>query len=82
MSEEKFDAKVDQASGKVKETIGKVTGDKRTEAEGKSLNAAGKAKEIFDDAKAGVENAFNDAKDSAEGAIDGLKNAFDKNDDK
>lgn len=71
MSEEKFDAKHDQASGKVKETIGKVTGDKRTEAEGKSEHASGKAKEFV-----------SDVKESIDGAIDGVKDAFDKDDKK
>lgn len=71
MSEEKFDAKLDQVSGKAKETFGKVTGDKRTEAEGKSEQVAGKAKEFV-----------NDVKESIDGAIDGIKDAFDKDDDK
>lgn len=71
MSEEKFDAKLDQASGQVKETVGKATGDKRTEAEGKSEKAAGKAKEFV-----------NDVKETIDGAVEGIKDAFDKDDDK
>ena len=71
MSEEKFDAKLDQASGQVKETVGKATGDERTEAEGKSEKAAGKAKEFV-----------NDVKETIDGAVEGIKDAFDKDDDK
>lgn len=71
MSEEKFDAKLDQASGKVKETVGKATGDKRTEAEGKSDQASGKAKEFV-----------SDVKESIDGAVEGVKDAFDKDDRK
>ena len=71
MSEEKFDAKLDQASGQVKETVGKATGDKRTESEGKSEKVAGKAKEFV-----------NDVKETIDGAVEGIKDAFDKDDDK
>lgn len=71
MSEEKIDAKLDQASGKVKETFGKATGDKRTEAEGKAEHTSGKVKEFF-----------SDVKDSVDGAVDGVRKAFDKDDDK
>lgn len=63
MSEEKFDAKVDQLSGSVKEGLGKMTGDKRTESEGKTEKASGDIKE-----------KIADAKDTVKGALDGLKN--------
>lgn len=39
------------AGGKIKETIGKVTGDKRTQAEGKKEQAAGKVQETYGRAK-------------------------------
>ena len=71
MSEEKFDAKLDQVSGKVKETVGKVTGDKHTETEGKTEHASGKVKEFVADIK-----------DTIDGAVDGIKNTFDKDDTK
>lgn len=67
MSEEKFDAKLEQLSGSAKEVIGKLTGDKEIEVEGLVEKGIGKAKELVEDAKDGLE-----------GAINGIKNAFDK----
>ncbi|WP_449459320.1 CsbD family protein [Streptococcus suis] len=67
MSEEKFDAKLEQLSGSAKEVIGKLTGDKEIEVEGLVEKGTGKAKELVEDAKDGLE-----------GAINGIKNAFDK----
>jgi uncharacterized protein YjbJ (UPF0337 family) len=52
----------DKAKGAVKETVGKVTGDKRTEAEGKTDQVKGK-----------VKNAADDAAETAKGARDSLK---------
>lgn len=60
---EKFDAKLDQAKGSVKEAAGKLTDDKRLEAEGTVEKLAGKAKEVAEDVK-----------DTVAGAIDKLKN--------
>lgn len=74
MSEEKFDAKLEQLSGSAKEVIGKLTGDKEIEVEGLVEKGIGKAKELVEDAKELVE----DAKDGLEGAINGIKKAFDK----
>jgi uncharacterized protein YjbJ (UPF0337 family) len=39
------------AGGKIKETIGKVTGDKSTQAEGKKEKAVGKVQETYGRAK-------------------------------
>ena len=47
-----------QAKGAVKETVGKLTGDAKTEAEGKTEKAAGK-----------VQNAVGGLKDSAREAL-------------
>lgn len=66
MTENKFDAKLDQLAGAVKETAGKVLGDKELQAEGLVEKVAGKAKELVEDAK-----------DTVEGAIQGLKNVTD-----
>jgi uncharacterized protein YjbJ (UPF0337 family) len=52
----------DKAKGSLKEAAGKVTGDKRTEAEGKTDQVKGKAK-----------NAARDAKEGAKGVRDSLK---------
>ena len=60
-----LEEKLNQAKGSVKEGFGKLTGDKKTEAEG----VAEKAKEVAEDAKEAVE-----------GAIKGVKNIFHKDD--
>jgi uncharacterized protein YjbJ (UPF0337 family) len=52
----------DKVKGSLKEAAGKVTGDRRTEAEGKTDRAKGK-----------VKNAASDAKESAKGVRDSLK---------
>ena len=52
----------DKVKGAVKEGAGKLTGDKRTEAEGKT-----------DRAKGDVQGAAQDAKDAAKGVGDSLK---------
>ena len=53
---------MDKAKGAVKEGVGKVTGDKRTEAEGKTDRAKGEAKD-----------AAHDVKEGAKGVRDSLK---------
>ncbi|HEX7970466.1 MAG TPA: CsbD family protein [Stellaceae bacterium] len=53
---------MDKAKGKVKEAVGKVTGDTRTEAEGKTDQVKGEAKD-----------AAHDVKESVKGAADSLK---------
>ena len=52
----------DKIKGAVKEGAGKLTGDKRTEAEGKTDQAKGKAK-----------NAASNVKEGAKGVRDSLK---------
>lgn len=59
MDKDRIDGAIHQAKGKVKETWGKVTGDKKTEAEGKAENTAGK-----------VQNSIGGAKDTAKDALD------------
>ena len=51
----------DKIKGAIKEAAGKLTGDKRTEAEGET-----------DQAKGDVKNAARDVKDAAKGARDSL----------
>lgn len=62
MSEEKFNAKVDQLKGSVKEGAGKVTGDKELQTEGFMEKTLAKGKELAEDAK-----------EIAEGAVDSVK---------
>ena len=64
---DKFDAKLDQLKGSVKEGFGKLTGDKKTETEKKKKKVAAKAKEVVQDVKDGVE-----------GLVDGVKNSLKK----
>lgn len=62
--------KINQAKGAVKEGIGKLTGDKKTEKEGAAEKVVSKVKEVAEDAK-----------DAVEGAFEGVKNMI-KGDDK
>ena len=57
------DGTVDKIKGTVKEGVGKVTGDRRTEAEGQT-----------DQVKGDVKNAGQDIKDAAKGVRDSLSN--------
>jgi uncharacterized protein YjbJ (UPF0337 family) len=52
----------DTVTGSIKEAAGKMTGDRRTEAEGKT-----------DQAKGEVKNAARDVKETAKGVRDSLK---------
>lgn len=58
MDKDRVEGAGQQVKGAVKETFGKVTGDTKTEAEGKADKAAGK-----------VQNAVGGAKDSARDAV-------------
>ena len=62
--------KVNQAKGAIKEGVGKLTGDEKTEKEGTAEKVISKVKEVAEDAK-----------DAVEGAIEGVKNMI-KADDK
>ena len=60
------DASFDQLAGKAKETLGKVTGDKETETEGKLQNLEGKIAEKVDDVKDTVQGVVNRLKGDEE----------------
>jgi len=62
-----IEEKLDQAKGLVKEGVGKLTGDKKTEKEGAAEKVVSKVKEVAEDAK-----------DAVEGAIEGVKNMLHK----
>jgi uncharacterized protein YjbJ (UPF0337 family) len=66
MNKERIEGSFDQAKGKVKEGIGKATGDAKLESEGKADQVAGK-----------VENAIGGAKDAIKDAADSVKKAVD-----
>jgi len=59
MDKDRIAGAAHQAKGAVKETVGKVTGDKKTQAEGAAEKAAGK-----------VQNAVGGAKDTVRDAAD------------
>ena len=58
MDKDRIEGSATQAKGAVKEAFGKVTGDAKTEAEGKADKAAGK-----------MQNAIGGAKDAARDAL-------------
>ena len=62
-----LEEKLNQAKGALKENVGKLTGDKKLESEGAVEKGLGKAKEVIDNVKEGVE-----------GAVEGIKNTFNK----
>ncbi|MEV0991196.1 CsbD family protein [Streptomyces sp. NPDC049949] len=60
--------KMDQAKGKAKEAVGKVTGNDRMKAEGKTDQAKGKAKEALSETEErarGVRDSLSDKRDRA-----------------
>ncbi|WP_455445558.1 CsbD family protein [Streptococcus salivarius] len=59
--------KLNQAKGALKEGVGKLSGDKKTEIEGAVEKVVAKAKDGLEDVKEGIE-----------GAVEGLKNNFKK----
>lgn len=67
MIDEKMKAKLEQASGYVKESIGKVSGNKSLETEGKMNKISGNVREV----KA-------DTKDTIDGISKGLQNNQEK----
>ncbi len=65
-----LEEKLEQVKGSVKEGLGKLTGDEKTEKEGAAEKVVSKVKEVA-----------KDAKDAVEGAVDGVKNAVKKNEE-
>ena len=59
MDKDRVEGSMHQAKGAVKEAVGKVTGDKKTQAEGTTEKAAGK-----------VQNTAGGAKDAVRDAVD------------
>ena len=73
-----LDDKLDQVKGAVKENVGKLTGDKKLEAEGAVENTAAKVKDAAHDVAEDLKKAAEDVKDAIEGTIDGVKNIINK----
>ena len=62
-----LEEKLEQVKGSVKEGLGKLTGDEKTEKEGTAEKVVSKVKEVAEDAK-----------DAVEGAVEGIKNMLHK----
>ena len=58
MDEDRLKGMGRQATGSIKEAIGKVTGDKQTEAEGTAEKTGGKVQETVGNAKDTVRDVF------------------------
>ena len=65
-----LEEKLEQVKGSVKEGLGKLTGDEKTEKEGAAEKVIAKVKEVA-----------KDAKDAVEGAVDGVKKAIKKDEE-
>jgi uncharacterized protein YjbJ (UPF0337 family) len=65
MNEDRMTGTAKNLGGKVQEGFGKVTGDKKTEADGLLNQAEGAVQDLYGQAKEGVETAVGAAKDSA-----------------
>lgn len=57
MDKEHIKGAADKVSGAAKEAVGKVTGDKSLEAEGKIDKAKGALRDVVGDVKDGIKNA-------------------------
>lgn len=68
-TDEKFENSKDKLGGEAKENLGKLTGDKETQAEGQAEKG-----------KADLKDKAQDARDSVKGAVDGMFGNKDKTD--
>lgn len=66
-TDDKFENAKDKVGGQAKEGLGKVTGDKETQAEGQAQEG-----------KADAKDKLQDARDTVKGAIDGVFGNKDK----
>ena len=60
MDKDRIQGSVEQAKGKVKEVVGKVTGDAKLAAEGKTQQTAGKIQNAVGGFKDALKEAVND----------------------
>ena len=68
------DPKIDKAKGKIKEALGKVTGDKQLQAEGQMEQVSATVREKAADIKAGVAEAVGNAIERTGSVAANLKN--------
>ena len=60
MNKDQVKGRIEEATGKVKEVAGKVTGDKELEQEGKVQNIGGKVQAGYGDLKEDIKTAVED----------------------
>jgi len=60
MDKDRIEGAAKQVKGSIKEALGKLTGDTKTEAEGKAEKAAGKVQNTIGGAKDSVREALKD----------------------
>lgn len=67
-NKDEVEGKFEQAKGRVKSTVGNLTGDKSLEAEGEADNVAGESQETWGKFKRGVGDAVDAVEDAVRGA--------------
>lgn len=60
MNKDRIEGSAEQAKGKLKEVVGKVTGDSKLESEGKAQKVAGKVQNTIGGIKDAVKEAVDD----------------------
>jgi len=75
-----IDHSIDKATGKVRETAGKVTGDKDMEAQGKLQATEASARQKIDDATEGIRDTASDAAATVRAVADRAKEALHRDD--
>jgi uncharacterized protein YjbJ (UPF0337 family) len=68
-----MDPKIEEATGRVKEATGALTGNDELKAEGQADQAEAKAKQALDDVAEKAKDAVKDVAGAAEGVIDSVK---------
>jgi uncharacterized protein YjbJ (UPF0337 family) len=68
-----MDPKIEEATGRVKEAAGALTGNDDLKAEGAAEQASAKAQQTLDDAADAAKGAVQNVAGAAEGAIDSIK---------
>ncbi len=78
MDKNRVEGSFEEAKGKVKETVGKATGDRKLEGEGKGDQIAGKAQNAYGQAKDAAKDATEQAAEATKDAADKVKESVNK----
>jgi uncharacterized protein YjbJ (UPF0337 family) len=73
MKESTMDPRIEEATGRVKEAAGALTGDENLKAEGQADQASAKAQQALDDVADKAKGVVKDVAGAAEGVIDSVK---------